>query len=99
MIHVVEVLLIVSALDLIINFFFHLVQFKRYCDNEVRTAVDFLIHRVDNLDRAVVQSQRDVQTELHDSIEFIKGKINDEIKDDGCKEHDGDTMNEFKKTY
>lgn len=85
MIEALEVLLLISALDLIINFFFHLVQFKRYCDNEVRSAINSLIHRVDSVECAVVESQRNVQTELH----RFEHDLNDELKED-----DGDELKE-----
>lgn len=88
---VVQGLVIISAADLLLNFFFHLVQFKRYCNNEIRHALNNLIHRLDGLDRKVSETQRDVQEELHQSIQLIKRKISE----DGIKEEEEDGRQEY----
>lgn len=69
---IISALVVISAIDLLLNFFFHLIQFKKFCDNEVRTAIGNLINRVDKLDRTIYKSQRDVQIELYNSMEHIK---------------------------
>ena len=58
MFNVVEILIVISALDLTVNFFFHIVALKRYCNNEVRDAINSLVCRVDGLSRSVTTSQR-----------------------------------------
>lgn len=86
MVNLVNVLVIVGAVDLIINCFFHLIQLKRYCQDEIRTSIINLADRIERMHREFTKGQRDAQAELHDSFQFIKRKFSEEECDENPKD-------------
>jgi hypothetical protein len=82
MTNLVNTLVIIGAIDLVINCFFHFIQLKRYCQHEIREGIHTLAARVDRMHGDLTQSQRDAQVELHESFQFIKRKISEEYEED-----------------
>lgn len=91
---IVRIIVIISGLDLLLNFFFHLIQFKRYCNNEVRNAIFSIVHRIDSIDSKVNETKIDGD-ELRESLKFIKRKVSEGGKDDD--DDDGENENEDEK--
>lgn len=70
----VQTLIVISAIDLLLNFFFHLIQLKRYCSDEVFNGINNLINRVDGLKRTIKEneeSERFNLIQLHETIKHI----------------------------
>lgn len=63
----VELLQGLIVLDLLINLFFHLVQLRRYCIDEVLESLTVLVNRFSDLDRVIRESER-TQRQLHESF-------------------------------
>lgn len=74
----VQVLVVVSAFDLLLNFFFHLLQLRKFCNDELSIVVERLVGRVDSLSCTIEQSQRNLQYAKRNDDENERREDDDE---------------------
>lgn len=72
MFNVINLIIIV---DLFINLFFHLIQLKKFCDNEIRDCLLSLAHRVECVEHSVHLQRDDVKTAMDESLSRMHREI------------------------
>jgi len=83
----IDILLIISGVDLLLNLFFHLVDFKRYCYNEILCTVDDVHCHVRELRATVHRSQRELHTFITEQKQTKQTKEGNEGREIKSKQY------------